>query len=412
MNYDKLDEDKNEHLLAMEVTINQCFNNKSKMIKFPDELESYFNEYDMPIRKKRFIIMGLIGLFFYNIFMVGDMLMLPDIYQTAWLIRGVIVTPIAVISLLLLKFNIMRKDADFIASMVIFSIAASILLMLLISNHPNVVHYHTGILVVITFSNLIMMPRFNYALLFSLAICLLYVLTALNITLMDKEIVTNSCFVLFANTLLTLVGNFHLRLEQRREFLFKLLRQIDSIKLEESNRLLEKISISDKLTNLSNRRHFDFTFDKEWKSSLRTNSPISMIFIDIDYFKNYNDYYGHPQGDACLKMIAKALSNSIKRPRDFVARYGGEEFVILLPDIKLSGASVIAEKIRQSIEKLKIPHEVSPRGSFVTISLGVASLVPTDENEANDLTLYADKALYVAKSEGKNRVHEYTELDY
>ncbi len=406
IDYD-FDEQKDENLLRMEGQIHQCLSSKLKMMKFPYELENYFNEFDIPIRQRRFFIMGIIGLIFYNLFMIGDKLMLPDIYKTAWFIRALVVTPVGIITLFLLKFNVMKREADFFASIVIFLIAASILVMLLISSHPNVVHYHTGILVVITFGNIIVRMRFNYAVFVSFVLCLLYVLTAYNVTLMDHDTITNSCFVLITNTLLTLVGNFHLGLEKRREFLYNLLRQIDSIKLEENNKLLEKLSISDKLTGLSNRRHFDFSFEKEWRTCLRNGSPISMIFIDIDCFKDYNDYYGHPQGDLCLEIIAHELLEIAERPRDFIARYGGEEFVVFLPDTDKNGALSIAERARLLVEGLKIKHGTSQISSFVTISLGVASITPTDPMKSADLTLFADKALYMAKNEGRNRVCVY-----
>lgn len=411
MNGHVSDEQENEELLRMEGPIRQCFSSKLKVLKFPREVENYFNDFDTPTRNKRFLIMGIVGLLFYNLFMIGDRLMLPDIYKTAWFIRAFMVTPVAVVVFFLISKEIVKREADFLVSVVIAMVSGSIMVMLLISNHPNVVHYHTGIMVVITFGNIIVRPRFNYAVIYSSVVFVMYVLTAYSVAQMDSDTITNSCLVLFTNTFLTLVGNFHFRIEERREFLYTLLMRIDSIKLEENNRLLEKLSISDKLTGLSNRRHFDFAFEKEWRNCVRNGYPLSMIFIDIDYFKSYNDYYGHQQGDLCLEIIAKGLASVAQRPGDFIARYGGEEFVVLLSNTAIKDSLTIAENARKLVESYKIKHNSSQDSSFITISLGVASVEPSDSISADDLVNYADKALYKAKSEGRNKVCEYRDED-
>lgn len=401
-----------ETLLKMEDMAIKSLNGRFSMLKFPYELENYFNEYDMPVRARRFLIMGVIGLFFYNLFLLNDKLMLPDIYRTAWFIRTLIVTPVLLVSLALIKFRVMKREADFFVAIIIIMIAGSIMVMLLISNHPNVIHYYTGILIVTTFGNIVVRPRFNYALIISISISLLYIFTAFSVSQMNSNAVINSCIVLLVNTILTLFGNFHLSIEHRREFLLSLLRRVDSIKLEESNMLLEKLSISDELTGLSNRRYFDLEFGKEWRNCLRNKLPLSAIFIDIDFFKDYNDYYGHQQGDLCLEIVAKGLSKIARRPGDCVARYGGEEFVVFLSNTELKDALAVAENARAIVEGLQVRHGSSPLSQYVTVSLGVACVVPSAEKEPEDLILYADRALYIAKSKGRNRVSEYSDDMY
>lgn len=403
---------KNENLLKMEGMANKCLTGKLSMMKFPYELENYFNEFDMPVRAKRFLVIGIIGLFFYNLFMINDKLMLPDIYKTAWFIRALIVTPVTVVALALIKLEVMRREADFFAAVIITMVAGSIMVMMLISNHSDVIHYYTGILIVVTFGNIIVRPRFVYAVLISLTISLMYLFTAFSVSQMNINVISNSCIMLFVNTILTLVGNFYLSIEYRREFLLNLLRRIGSIKLEESNRLLEKLSISDELTGLSNRRHFDLAFAKEWRSCSRNHQPLSVVFIDIDFFKDYNDYYGHQQGDLCLEIIAGGLSKVAQRPGDFVARYGGEEFVIFLSDTDLKNGLSIAENAKRIVEKLQVKHGSSPLSSYVTISLGVACVTPSEKINPDDLILFADRALYMAKNQGRNRVSEYSEELY
>lgn len=177
--------------------------------------------------------------------------------------------------------------------------------------------------------------------------------------------------------------------------------------VEKLNRNLVEHSIVDTLTSIANRRYFEKHLDAEWRRARRNNTPLSLIMIDVDYFKLYNDNYGHLNGDKCLRDIAQALQSGIKRPTDLVARYGGEEFAILLPETELEGAAMLAETLRQQIINLALPHAYSTVNNTVTISLGVATVIPR-HTSANILVEKADKALYRAKRNGRNRVA----LDY
>lgn len=168
--------------------------------------------------------------------------------------------------------------------------------------------------------------------------------------------------------------------------------------------LLESQAMLDGLTCISNRRRFDAVLESEWKRTLRSSSPLSLIMADVDFFKYYNDHYGHAEGDVCLKKVAASLAKTINRPSDLVARYGGEEFVAILPETDERGARSLAEHFRSQVECLQIPHEYSAVSKYVTVSVGVASAVPTPEMTAADLLKLADDQLYLAKHEGRNRV--------
>ncbi len=174
--------------------------------------------------------------------------------------------------------------------------------------------------------------------------------------------------------------------------------------LEVANRKLKLLSSMDGLTGIANRRHFDETLEKEWRRALRAESKFSLILMDVDSFKPYNDHYGHQAGDDCLKKVAQALQAEVKRPADLVARYGGEEFVVVLPETDSMHAGILAEKLREQIESLQIPHEKSQTVPVVTCSLGVATLKPTQDLQSKSLVEEADKALYLAKRGGRNRV--------
>jgi diguanylate cyclase (GGDEF)-like protein len=173
--------------------------------------------------------------------------------------------------------------------------------------------------------------------------------------------------------------------------------------LEDANRKLVMLSVTDGLTGLANRRHFDETLISEWARAKRTRQPMAVIMIDVDHFKNYNDCYGHQAGDECLKSIAGVLRERAQRAGDLVARYGGEEFSVVLPNTEAAGAQRLAAMMRQSVELLDIAHEQSAAGK-VTISVGVAVQAFDCDTDAECLLRAADKALYLAKHGGRNRV--------
>jgi diguanylate cyclase (GGDEF)-like protein len=176
--------------------------------------------------------------------------------------------------------------------------------------------------------------------------------------------------------------------------------------LEQNRRLqdeLRALTITDPLTGLHNRRHFDIVCATEWERARRDHRPLTVLFMDVDYFKSYNDYHGHRAGDDCLAAVGKIVGQSLQRPADVAARYGGDEFVILLPDTYTDGALDVARRILAAIGALNIPHGASRFGR-VTSSIGVAHLVPMPNLTAQELLERADRALYAAKQAGRNGV--------
>lgn len=167
---------------------------------------------------------------------------------------------------------------------------------------------------------------------------------------------------------------------------------------------LRRLSLIDSLTGLANRRHFDETFLREWRRSIRQDQPLGLILMDIDHFKAFNDNYGHQAGDKCLKKVSQAFQESLLRPGDFAARYGGEEFVAILPETSLWAASQVAEKIHETVAGLKIPHREGLREGVVTVSLGVASSEGGAYIGPEGLLSAADQACYLAKQEGRDMV--------
>lgn len=176
------------------------------------------------------------------------------------------------------------------------------------------------------------------------------------------------------------------------------------LRLKHKSDLLDKLVSMDGLTEIPNRRAFDTALEKQWKQGQRSKTPLSVVMMDMDMFKQFNDNYGHSAGDDCLKTVAGALARVAHRPGDIVARYGGEEFCAALADTNLEGALILGEKFRAAVEDLKITHDYSNTASHVTISIGVATIIPGEVVPSQDLQVKADGMLYQAKEGGRNRV--------
>jgi diguanylate cyclase (GGDEF)-like protein len=172
--------------------------------------------------------------------------------------------------------------------------------------------------------------------------------------------------------------------------------------LQIANQELQRLAKLDGLTQLANRRHFDDYLKQEWLRLARERNPLSLILCDVDYFKLYNDTYGHPAGDVCLVQIAQAIRRAVKRPADLVARYGGEEFAVLLPNTDTDGAIQVVQFIQKKVRQLNFAHIASLVSKYVTLSFGIATIFPSHNGSVQTLINAADKALYQAKDKGRN----------
>ncbi|MFM7885336.1 MAG: diguanylate cyclase [Pseudanabaena sp.] len=177
---------------------------------------------------------------------------------------------------------------------------------------------------------------------------------------------------------------------------------IEELLYDKALSLAREVTI-DGLTQIANRRAFDECLGTEWQRLARDCSPLSLLLCDVDFFKRFNDRYGHPAGDTCLKSVAKAIEACIRRPADLAARYGGEEFAVILPSTQKNGAIYIAEKICQTVNDLQIPHEASYVSGHVSVSVGVSTIFPERQIDPNVLIEAVDKGLYLAKNQGRDR---------
>ncbi|QBF25491.1 PleD family two-component system response regulator [Pseudomonas tructae] len=194
----------------------------------------------------------------------------------------------------------------------------------------------------------------------------------------------------------------YLTLLQRDEA-YRALR-VSQQQLLDTNLVLQRLMNSDGLTGLSNRRHFDENLELEWRRAMREQAQLSLLMVDVDYFKSFNDTFGHLAGDEALRKVAEAIRASCARPSDLPARYGGEEFALVLPNTSPGGARLIAEKLRQTVEAMNIAHTMPNPDSCLTVSIGLATLTPSIGSHCRQLISAADKGLYLAKNNGRNQV--------
>jgi diguanylate cyclase (GGDEF)-like protein len=205
---------------------------------------------------------------------------------------------------------------------------------------------------------------------------------------------------------LTAISEWH----ERLAFLQGLLLDHHSEELVKLNKELDRIAHEDALTGIANRRSFDELARKEWDRALRDKQPLTLLLIDVDFFKRFNDYYGHSAGDDCLRKIGQTLRAAVLRSSDIVARYGGEEFVILLPSTKAAGGIEVAQRMIEAVDALKIAHQQSDVVPHVSISVGVITMIATPNLDVANLVHQADVALYKAKEIGRHRYVTYDEL--
>ncbi|WP_460131066.1 diguanylate cyclase domain-containing protein [Pseudomonas sp. S1_E04] len=189
----------------------------------------------------------------------------------------------------------------------------------------------------------------------------------------------------------------------QRDAAYRALR-VSQQQLLDTNLVLQRLMNSDGLTGLSNRRHFDEYLELEWRRALRDQTQLSLLMIDVDFFKTYNDSFGHVEGDEALRKVAASIREASGSPSDLPARYGGEEFALVLPNTSPGRARLVAEKLRMSVAALKIPHNAPSEGSCLTISIGLSTMTPVQGTDCRQLIMAADKGLYMAKHNGRNQV--------
>jgi diguanylate cyclase (GGDEF)-like protein len=375
-----------------------------RALRFPESLESKFNEYHYTNTLKHVRLALMTGLFLYTVFGIVDLMLLPADRAHMWFIRYAVVCPMITAGLAFTYASRFKHFMQSAMSLVMLVASLGIVAMVYFDPTPTKNYYYSGILLLIMGAFTFVSLRFIYAILWAFATTLAYEAVAIFANHTNVDLLVQNSFSIVATIIIGAFSNYLMENYLRRDFLNSLLLEYENRQLQMASNELRRLSISDELTTLGNRRHFDLMLDQEWMRSMRSATPVSLILLDIDYFKNFNDNYGHQAGDECLRLVAQKVRGVAKRTGDTSARYGGEEFALLLPDTELADAATIAEKCRACVESLNIPHGHSTVCDVVTISAGVSTMVPDGNTSRKALVEAADKALYRAKADGRNRV--------
>jgi diguanylate cyclase (GGDEF)-like protein len=371
-------------------------------LRFPAKLEAAFSDYYFKNTLKQVRIALLTGIILYGVFGIVDfMLLAMEDKAHMWFIRYAVVCPMASAGLAFTYAPQFRRHAQSAIWLVMLVGSLGIVAMVHFDPAPERNFYYTGLLLLIMAAFTFVGMRFWHALSWALTTTFAYETVAVFDRHAALTTIVHNSFCILATINIGTASNYLMEHYRRRDFLNSILLLAEKQQLLETSDKLHQLSISDELTGLGNRRHLEYRLDREWQCALRAQKPISLVMFDLDFFKHYNDTYGHQAGDHCLRVVAEELGSLARRPGDMAARYGGEEFVLVLPETDLAHAVSIAEDCRARVESLAMPHGFSPTG-VVTLSAGVATLVPDSLTSRSLLLQAADKALYQAKRQGRN----------
>jgi diguanylate cyclase (GGDEF)-like protein len=353
--------------------------------------------------------MLVIAMLSYNSFAYIELQVMPDIVRFALTIR-VIINLLAIVLAIVIVNNppALQREAAIAASG--FCSGCTVVLFMLKSNSPNTSLYYILVPNFIIYANTMQRNRFWFAVTATLSLSILSI-----IGISQVPTVSSLGFQLFLGTMVTtcaftLASLYRLEHDERSQYLMRrreghLLKALGS-----ANERLDRLSRTDALTSLFNRRGFEEQLAACWSQARGEHLSLSLLLLDIDYFKRYNDHYGHPGGDQCLRRVAGAVRSALRFPDDIAARYGGEEFAVILPKTDEAMALGIAERVRQSVLSIDVLHERSEVAKIVTVSIGAATVRPDNTRmTAEQLIGAADQALYEAKQKGRNRVAQWHE---
>lgn len=379
----------------------------------PTQIER-FNAASAPDRFRHFLISGVSALVLFNLFLVSDWYMVRDVFDLAVTVRLYMLTP-AVLLLLLTGYVLwdwwlahtppwLTEALGMVGTM---AVSASLGVVMLETHSEQLSMYRGGLVPILVFGNLVQRLRFRFALastLFNVGVCVFTMIVRQDLPRPYEVIEVPLALLLMLVALYTLICNFNLELDERQRFLQTERAQALRSELEQSHRSLDEMSNLDPLTGLANRRRFDAYLAKEMPGVNATDTALALMLIDVDHFKAFNDRYGHPAGDQCLRHIAQTLKEAMPQQEGLLARWGGEEFAIVLPGANRQDALAAAESLRRAVEALRMRHEDSPTAGHVTISVGVAMLSQDGGQDAvRQLLARADQALYQSKQGGRNR---------
>ncbi|RZK99865.1 MAG: GGDEF domain-containing protein [Rubrivivax sp.] len=400
--------------MVLKAELTQALAARRASLLFPPLLEQRFNQHVAPQRARAALFSGGFGLILYVAFLVVDWLVVPDVFQLALFLRLAVITPLGLLTIHLVHRHMARlvavfgpSCADWTAAVSGLAAGGTLLILLLSSHSPRAYFYHAGLMVVLLYACLVQSTRFKVAVVTVSGILLMHVAAALFAPPMPEAIKWPMLDMILFAMGVSLMANYLAEKGHRRRYLLGLQDQLILAELEEAQKELQSLSRSDAMTGLANRRHFDEHLQHAWARASLDGQALSMLMVDVDHFKAYNDFYGHQAGDACLKAVAQALLGSTRRPDDLVARLGGEEFGVLLQNTDPDSARATAQRVCETVAALRLRHARSGTADWVTVSVGVVTVrAEAPPAGPQEMLSRADQALYEAKRAGRNRVRE------
>lgn len=373
------------------------------LLSFPKELETLFLQESEARRFLMMVVAGLSAIVVFGALIIADYMMTPEVLPVAFGVRWGVFPPIIVAGLYILRKLRMPAVNEWLIAVAGLVAAVLEAWIVLSCTSPWAFARVVELNIVIVYTCAI--ARFWPAVTVATAIAMVH--TYLITTLPDMTgglLVASVSLLMLASIVFVLYGNYKLEHDERMAFLLKAREQALHVALTSAHERLTRMATTDVLTEVANRRYFETFLSECWVRAQQQRRCLSLIIVDIDYFKPYNDRYGHQAGDKCLIAVAQALKGCIRRPNDLLARWGGEEFVIVMMDADADAASAAAERMRLAVAGLGLVHEASACATFVTVSGGRATLRPDAKVSEDRLVHLADEALYRAKSGGRNRV--------
>ena len=378
---------------------------------FPSDMEQQFQRDGATARARHFLISGLISLLIYNGFLLADFLMARDVFHIALELRLLVFTPISLMALYVFHKGTLPwlrqappSMVDVLALLGGIGAAISLAVILVLSRSPLVFFYPVGFMVVITYGNVVQRLRFWFAAAFTLVLMATFVGGVMATPDYPARLLWPISSMVMSVAVFTLSANYFAERDERRRYLLTLRERGLVRELSLAHTRLREVSDIDALTGMHNRRHIQEHLSLLWERARRDGEPLSLLLVDLDHFKKFNERYGHPAGDACLQKVARVLQDSQRRAGDAVARYGGEEFMVVLPRTDAAFALGAAERVRQAVEALRIRHESSTTALHLTVSVGVVSCQAEPHLTVEQVMAMAEQALQQAKLEGRNRV--------
>ncbi len=379
-------------------------------LRFRGELEGAFQDDYQRKSIKQIRLTFVVGAIFYAAFGLLDALTVPAAAPAAAVLRFGIFMPVRLLVLVLSYMPWGKSHLEFLTTVWFVVAGLGILTMIAVLPQNTGRTYYAGLIMVLIASYTWLRVRLVWAASAGWLMVLGYQLVAIGMTDMSVDVIISNNFFLVGSNVLCMLACHSIERYARRDFLkARLLFDEQKVvaktnaKLASANEELEKLARVDGLTGIPNRREFDERLNAEWRRMGREGKPLALIMGDVDHFKQYNDTYGHQAGDECLVKVAGAIGSWARRPTDLAARYGGEEFALILADTDGKGAAFIAQSVCDSVRRLEIPHCNSSASEHVTLSLGVAVVLPGAERGHQSLIEMADNALYKAKESGRNR---------